>query len=146
MTFLQVPHTKILLAPWIFYRFPKFRMFWKGMTMEIRSFLESFPVRATEGEVRQYFGPTPKKHQLWAHSLKIFLYSLVFFWSIENVCFFGISGNDRLVAPHASTQLLDGPNMIMRHYELDIDSAWSSGAAHAPLKSVDVFVHHHNSM
>ena len=27
--------------------------------MEIRSFLESFPVRATEGEVLQYFGPTP---------------------------------------------------------------------------------------
>ena len=29
------------------------------LAMAIRSFLEAFPVRATEGEVLQYFGPTP---------------------------------------------------------------------------------------
>ena len=29
------------------------------LAMEIRSILESFPVRATEGEVLRYFGPTP---------------------------------------------------------------------------------------
>ena len=29
------------------------------LAMEIRSFLESFPVRATEGEMLPYFGPAP---------------------------------------------------------------------------------------